>query len=1116
MFMRHTLLTALVILIFSQPVLADNFLSLIDEDLNRLPQAHTDEYVQPGSGDISALTDALDAIAGGDLQTARDLVDPLDYDVTEITHTLRSGREVTLIVLRENDPVSRGWGTVAYNPQATAEATVQVPHPWFEYRTPELGARLMLESGARWFVMAGAHRCADATPEVCPDRDNDSDMSYNEGSLFHLVHTYSDADIHFQIHGFNGSRDHYDGYPDAVISNGTESPGPALTELAGRLENAGISTGVFSEDTSNSLSLLGATRNVQGIHSQSRDGEFIHVEFDLWVRESDTMMGQSVMAMAGMVNAMSGTYTIGEPGSDDGDDPDFATLDEAFDDLMSRGSDGDVTFLITSDIDQQENAALAYDPGPEHTVTIRPAPGTTPEVLFASNIENEFNRGALIIGLNDSDAPSDGLLPTRNIIIDGSNTPGESTRDLTLRVSGDAGVENNMFRVLGDVQDVTFRNTNMIIDEEVAGNSWDALEIVSRGAGDEDDIDRVPQNILIENNYIENLSHSSARSVRVTSIVNSPQTGVTVTVRDNDLLAYRYGVRIMDDGGDTEITGNTIRIQQSSGNGSLGIWIQDTVDDDNNILISNNRIVDSVSDANLTGILGSTRAVYRITGNLIHNLQAGSSARGIRVSTGGGDYTIDGNTILGLHGDEGVDMIGLANNLEMDHTVRIHNNMISGFSSGSTTSRFLHGIVLRSPSGAIADVEIHHNTIVMNPLEIASGTGWDYRGLTVFSSNSINLDMQNNIFVNADDNDSDVESYIYSQAGSAAANLTADFNLYHVPNASSDNLTFLSRHTADLQAVNVNEHRNHTGFDDYATGADPGLIADDSLFVDSSVWAAFGRGVPVEGISEDILGNQRSVSIEEGPVALGAHEYQAEGWAQTEGEAAADGRRFRGSDGSSVVLALPDETEVPEDMTAVYRPGTRASSLTDESRGQSLFRVWNLDLGDEVGHHLDTYLYFNTATEHSGLDLDELTVYRFDEENEVWEGYPTEPDVENGVLQFTASQSGKYIASVADPVATGAGDRVAEVAETAELHANYPNPFNPETTVSFTLPEPAEVSLVIIDALGRTVSRPLSGESRPAGTHDVTVDMSRFASGVYIYRLEAGGHTFSRTMTLIK
>ena len=88
------------------------------------------------------------------------------------------------------------------------------------------------------------------------------------------------------------------------------------------------------------------------------------------------------------------------------------------------------------------------------------------------------------------------------------------------------------------------------------------------------------------------------------------------------------------------------------------------------------------------------------------------------------------------------------------------------------------------------------------------------------------------------------------------------------------------------------------------------------------------------------------------------------------------------------------------------------------------------------------------------------------------------------------------------------------------LHANYPNPFNPSTTIRFDLAAPTEVRLDVYDVYGRQVST-LVDERRPAGTHTATWDGrsqsgDRAASGVYFYRLTAEDRTESRAMHLLK
>lgn len=81
--------------------------------------------------------------------------------------------------------------------------------------------------------------------------------------------------------------------------------------------------------------------------------------------------------------------------------------------------------------------------------------------------------------------------------------------------------------------------------------------------------------------------------------------------------------------------------------------------------------------------------------------------------------------------------------------------------------------------------------------------------------------------------------------------------------------------------------------------------------------------------------------------------------------------------------------------------------------------------------------------------------------------------------------------------------------------SNYPNPFNPATEISYSLPERSQVSLVVYDMLGRQVAD-LVNQSQPAGTHRVSFDASRLSSGIYLYRLQAGGEVMTGQMTLVK
>ncbi len=83
------------------------------------------------------------------------------------------------------------------------------------------------------------------------------------------------------------------------------------------------------------------------------------------------------------------------------------------------------------------------------------------------------------------------------------------------------------------------------------------------------------------------------------------------------------------------------------------------------------------------------------------------------------------------------------------------------------------------------------------------------------------------------------------------------------------------------------------------------------------------------------------------------------------------------------------------------------------------------------------------------------------------------------------------------------------------LLQNYPNPFNPQTKIMYMLKEYTDVNLRVYDLCGREVAKLVSDKQRP-GTYEVAFIAGNFASGVYLYKLDAGGLTESKKMVLLK
>jgi hypothetical protein len=83
------------------------------------------------------------------------------------------------------------------------------------------------------------------------------------------------------------------------------------------------------------------------------------------------------------------------------------------------------------------------------------------------------------------------------------------------------------------------------------------------------------------------------------------------------------------------------------------------------------------------------------------------------------------------------------------------------------------------------------------------------------------------------------------------------------------------------------------------------------------------------------------------------------------------------------------------------------------------------------------------------------------------------------------------------------------------LFQNYPNPFNPTTTISYYLEKKAFTKITIYDLLGKEVKSFVQG-IRPAGTHKFKFPAVNLASGIYIYKIEAGDFTQSKKMVILK
>jgi hypothetical protein len=125
--------------------------------------------------------------------------------------------------------------------------------------------------------------------------------------------------------------------------------------------------------------------------------------------------------------------------------------------------------------------------------------------------------------------------------------------------------------------------------------------------------------------------------------------------------------------------------------------------------------------------------------------------------------------------------------------------------------------------------------------------------------------------------------------------------------------------------------------------------------------------------------------------------------------------------------------------------------------------------------------------------------------------------VENGISQIITidSLNNQITGILVNFSATNVEDEQKFIPDEIKLYPNYPNPFNPSTTISFSLPESGKVLLRVVNILGETI-KILASEEFPAGKHQINFNAGGLASGVYIISLETSTQLKSQKILLLK
>ena len=212
-----------------------------------MPGRDSEGFVKPTFTELAQWQTLIAALWERQWTTASNLVATNfpSYELVRFTDTGFSNRVYYL--LREKLPVTKGWGSVIINPQFERDLAIEAPHPVYDTGTSTESADVFRRTGARLFLLAGTHRCAnaevspcDGTGTACTDgRYHVSDMAHYMATCFQTTHelaTVNSASLYsISVHGHSSTS-----CPDVFLSNGH---GTDTTPLLGAIKASVLAAG---------------------------------------------------------------------------------------------------------------------------------------------------------------------------------------------------------------------------------------------------------------------------------------------------------------------------------------------------------------------------------------------------------------------------------------------------------------------------------------------------------------------------------------------------------------------------------------------------------------------------------------------------------------------------------------------------------------------------------------------------------------------------------------------------------------------------------------------------------------------------------------------------------
>jgi hypothetical protein len=218
-------------------------------------------------------------------------------------------------------------------------------------------------------------------------------------------------------------------------------------------------------------------------------------------------------------------------------------------------------------------------------------------------------------------------------------------------------------------------------------------------------------------------------------------------------------------------------------------------------------------------------------------------------------------------------------------------------------------------------------------------------------------------------------------------------------------------------------------------------------------------------------------------------------------------------------------------LTAMYYDDGTIVWHSTNSGGQQLCQAFDLCLDNNENTYVTGYIYNSTENGEDFLTIKYNTSgvqqwqskYRFGD-NSVNRGHgivtdnygnidvvgigcPSPSDYDFGTLQYKQDEK-------SNPVVMG-NNVNSPVPKEFALNQNYPNPFNPTTKIKYAVPRDGSVCIKVYDIMGRVVAT-LVNEYKSVGYYTIQFDGSKYASGMYFYRITAGAFMDVKKMMLVK